>query len=191
MQAVPDRFWRAFGWQCLGWGAVDPPVAGLGISRVTRAHPVSAPEHACRLKRLLVASGALDAVYLTDTLLLLRSGRRRRSPVRAGSGVWVLRQAMSHFEIPASLIDQLLLTGRGQYRATPDLETPALTVQALNDPLITRRRTRGLLRRFRVPLEDVKVPGSCDRLHLSSPGTEQVMRAALGLARSLLAARLA
>jgi carboxylesterase len=65
-----DSFWRAFGIQCLVWGAIDGVIAGFGLrSAAKRARP---PEVEARnLRRLLWVNTGLDGLYIAAGLWLI------------------------------------------------------------------------------------------------------------------------
>jgi len=94
LQVVPERAWRAFGWQCIGWGGVNAALAAVGVWRASRPRQATTAERATGLRRLLLANAALDVLYLAGGLLLYGSGRRRKSAVRSGSGAGITVQGM-------------------------------------------------------------------------------------------------
>ena len=94
MQAVRDKSWRAFGWQCLGWGAVDGAIAAVGLASASRPREAPAERRATGLRRLLLLNAGLDVLYITGGLMLIRSGRSRPSAVRTGSGAGIAAQGI-------------------------------------------------------------------------------------------------
>lgn len=94
LQVVPERAWRAFGWQCLGWGGVNAALAAVGLWRASRPRQATTAECATGLRRLLLVNAVLDVLYLAGGLWLLRSGRRRQSAVRSGSGAGIAVQGL-------------------------------------------------------------------------------------------------
>jgi hypothetical protein len=87
---------RAFGLQCLVWGAIDGAIAITGAVSLKRAHArgaVDDPERAAperrRLRRLLWINAALDVGYVAAAVLMLALWR---TPDGLGHGLGVLVQ---------------------------------------------------------------------------------------------------
>lgn len=87
---------RAFGLQCLVWGAIDGAIAIAGAIALRRAHArgaVADPQRAAperrRLRRLLWINAGLDVVYVAAALLILALWR---TPEGLGHGLGVLVQ---------------------------------------------------------------------------------------------------
>ena len=87
---------RAFGLQCLVWGAIDGGIALAGAIALRRAHargavddPQEAPGERRRLRRLLWINAGLDVGYVAAGLLLVALWR---TPDGLGHGLGVLVQ---------------------------------------------------------------------------------------------------
>lgn len=87
---------RAFGLQCLVWGAIDGAIAIAGALALRRAHArgaVADPERAAperrRLRRLLWVNAGLDVGYVAAAIAILALWR---TPTGLGHGLGVLVQ---------------------------------------------------------------------------------------------------
>jgi hypothetical protein len=87
---------RAFGLQCLVWGAIDGAIALGGAVGLRRAHargapldPLQAPPERRRLRRLLWINAGLDVVYVLAGALVLATWR---TPEGAGHGLGIIVQ---------------------------------------------------------------------------------------------------
>ena len=87
---------RAFGFQCLVWGAIDGAIALAGALALRRAHArgaVADPERAAperrRLRRLLWINAGLDVGYVVVAVLMLALWR---TPEGLGHGLGELVQ---------------------------------------------------------------------------------------------------
>ena len=113
-----DPWRRAFGWQTVGWGAVDLVIAVLAgrlqDRRMLRSPDPYAPaaiEAERRLlRRVLLANAVADLGYVVLGVVLARSGR----PRVAGSGAAIVVQGLF----------LLLHDSHHAHRAGPPLEDP-------------------------------------------------------------------
>jgi hypothetical protein len=87
---------RAFGLQCLVWGAIDGAIALAGAVALRRAHargavddPARAAPERRRLRRLLWINAGLDVGYVAVALLMLALWR---TPEGLGHGLGVAVQ---------------------------------------------------------------------------------------------------
>jgi hypothetical protein len=110
----PAGWWRGFGAQAAGWGAVNAGIGLFGLRGArTKAdqpqnHTSSAQREARRsLRRILLINSALDAGYIAGGLALART-KGRESAVWRGSGWSVVVQGS--FLLLFDLIHALMLT---------------------------------------------------------------------------------
>ena len=83
-------FWRGFGVQALGWGAIDALLAASGLRPGRQPSPE--PARAARsLRRLLWFNAALDVGYMAGGLWLARSKGRTDANWR-GQGMGIVVQ---------------------------------------------------------------------------------------------------
>ena len=90
-----DRFWRGFGSQCVGWGAIDALIAALGLrGALTKADTPDAhtPERQTHerttLRRILWLNFGLDVGYVAGGMALaLTRGKRDRFLRGVGWGI--------------------------------------------------------------------------------------------------------
>lgn len=93
-----DAWWRAFGWQQVGWAAVDAGVVVVGEPLRRRrmrgsGNPYApAALHAERrsLRRVLLLNAGADALYVAGGAWLWRTSRAQ--PGRAGAGAGIVLQ---------------------------------------------------------------------------------------------------
>lgn len=111
LQLARSPFWRAFGQQAMGWGAIDAALAIFGrrglANKVQRGYPpAEATKDLRALRRLLWLNTGLDVLYMAGGLALLR----RDDKAQRGHGAGILFQALFLFKF--DLLHALLLTGR-------------------------------------------------------------------------------
>lgn len=107
LQRVRSPFWRAFGQQAIGWGAIDAALAIFGRrgleQKVQRGYP---PEEATQdlrnLRRILWLNAGLDVLYMAGGLALFR----RKDETQRGHGAGILVQGLFLFKF--DLIHALL-----------------------------------------------------------------------------------
>ena len=91
-----DPWWRAFGWQTAGWGAVDLGIAVLAgrlqdrrMRRSPEPHgPAALEAERVLLRRVLVVNAVADLGYVVLGVALARSAH----PRVAGSGIAIVLQ---------------------------------------------------------------------------------------------------
>ncbi len=97
-----DPFWKAFGAQCVGWGAINAGLAWFGLRR-SRQKSADATEHTPErqtserqsLARLLWINTGLDVIYVIGGLILAGAGRDAETDharLRRGSGWGIVLQ---------------------------------------------------------------------------------------------------
>lgn len=99
LQATRSPFWRAFGQQAIGWGAIDAALAVCGRRRlekkVQRGYP---PAEAARdlrnLRRILWFNAGLDVLYMAGGLALMR----RDDAAQRGHGAGIAFQGLFLFK---------------------------------------------------------------------------------------------
>lgn len=85
-------FWKQFGWQQAGWGAVDAALAVAGWQNVENNYAAARAEtwegdvhkEANRLWWILIVNGVLDAFYIAGGAWLLRHPAEKRQGMGAG-----------------------------------------------------------------------------------------------------------
>jgi hypothetical protein len=85
-------FWKQFGWQQAGWGAVDTALAVGGWQNVETNYAAARAEtwegdvqkEANRLWWILIVNGVLDALYIAGGAWLLRQPSEKRQGMGAG-----------------------------------------------------------------------------------------------------------
>jgi hypothetical protein len=90
-----DRFWRGFGSQCVGWGAIDALIAAFGLrGALTKADtpdahtPARQTRERATLRRILWINTSLDVGYVTGgAALALTRGKRDRFLRGVGWGI--------------------------------------------------------------------------------------------------------
>ncbi len=102
LMALGRPFWRGFGVQAVGWGAIDAAIALVGRRSSERnqaaagADPDLAVTEKAKLARLLWLNARLDVLYVLGGLILARSARRSAagSPAdeRRGHGWGIVAQ---------------------------------------------------------------------------------------------------
>ncbi len=98
LAAVGDAFWRGFGTQTAGWGAVDAGIAlfGAKAAEKRRAQPASGSletrqREARNLRRLLWINAGLDVLYIAGGAITAATKGERDAKWR-GHGVGVIVQ---------------------------------------------------------------------------------------------------
>lgn len=88
-----NPFWRAFGLQTVGWGAVDAAIALAGErGAITKAAepdsqtPQVQAEESEKLRKILLLNAGLDVAYVAAGLVM---ARKRNSRSRRGTG-WAI-----------------------------------------------------------------------------------------------------
>ena len=107
LQLARSPFWRAFGQQAIGWGAIDAALALFGRrgleKKVQRGYPpVEAAKDLHNLRRVLWFNAGLDVLYMLGGLVLLR----RDDETQRGHGAGILVQGLFLFKF--DLIHALL-----------------------------------------------------------------------------------
>jgi hypothetical protein len=92
LQKTPAPFWRAFGQQTAGWGAIDGAIALAGWRGGAQSPPAPAQElpELRKLRVLLWGNAGLDLLYIAAGLLLWRQA----GPTRRGHGAAVVLQGL-------------------------------------------------------------------------------------------------
>ena len=99
LQVARSPFWRAFGQQAMGWGAIDAALAIFGRrgleKKVQRGYPpTKAANDLHNLRRLLWFNAGLDVLYMFGGLALLR----RNDETQRGHGAGILVQGIFLFK---------------------------------------------------------------------------------------------
>jgi hypothetical protein len=89
---VKSDFWKQFGWQQAGWGAVDAALAVAGWQNVEKNYAAARAEtwdgdvhqEANRLWWILMVNGVLDALYIAGGAWLMRQPSEKRQGMGAG-----------------------------------------------------------------------------------------------------------
>lgn len=107
LQLARSPFWRAFGQQAMGWGAIDAALALFGRrgveKKVQRGYPpAEAAKDLHNLRRILWFNAGLDVLYMLGGLALLR----RDDETQRGHGAGILVQGLFLFKF--DLIHALL-----------------------------------------------------------------------------------
>ncbi|HHW88105.1 MAG TPA: hypothetical protein GX400_18090 [Chloroflexi bacterium] len=107
LQAARSPFWRAFGQQAIGWGAIDAALAIFGRrgleQKVQRGYPpTEAAKDLRNLRRILWFNAGLDVLYMLGGLALFR----RDDETQRGHGAGILVQGLFLFKF--DLIHALL-----------------------------------------------------------------------------------
>lgn len=108
LQLTRSPFWRAFGQQAIGWGAIDAALALLGRrgleQKVQRGYPpTEAAKDLHNLRRILWFNTGLDVLYMLGGLALFR----RDDEVQRGHGAGIMFQGLFLFKF--DLIHALLV----------------------------------------------------------------------------------
>lgn len=107
LQTTRSPFWRAFGQQAIGWGAIDAALAFFGRrgleKKVQRGYPpTEAAKDLHNLRRILWFNAGLDVLYMLGGLALFR----RDDETQRGHGAGILVQGLFLFKF--DLIHALL-----------------------------------------------------------------------------------
>lgn len=107
LQAARSPFWRAFGQQAIGWGAIDAALAIFGRrgleQKVQRGYPpAEAAKDLRNLRRILWFNAGLDVLYMLGGLALFR----RDDEAQRGHGAGIMFQGLFLFKF--DLIHALL-----------------------------------------------------------------------------------
>jgi hypothetical protein len=110
LQTTRSPFWRAFGQQAIGWGAIDAALAILGrrglARKVQRGYtPLEAAKDLRNLRRILWLNTGLDVFYMLGGLALFR----RDDESQRGHGAGILFQGLFLFKFD---LIHALLAGR-------------------------------------------------------------------------------
>ena len=95
LQMPANPFWRAFGQQAMGWGAIDGAIALFGRrglnKKLVREYAVEKQAQDVRmLRRVLWVNAGLDVLYVEGGLNLMRTRGRSDARMRGhGAGVVV------------------------------------------------------------------------------------------------------
>lgn len=108
LQAARSPFWRAFGQQAIGWGAIDAALAIFGRRglerKVERGYPPAEAANDLRnLRRILWFNAGLDVLYMLGGLALFR----RDDAAQRGHGAGIMFQGLFLFKF--DLIHALLV----------------------------------------------------------------------------------
>lgn len=108
LQRVRSPFWRAFGQQAIGWGAIDAALAIFGRRglerKVVRGYPpAEAAKDLHNLRRILWFNAGLDVLYMLGGLALFR----RDDAAQRGHGAGIMFQGLFLFKF--DLIHALLV----------------------------------------------------------------------------------
>jgi len=90
LQKTALPFWRAFGQQTAGWGAIDGAIALAGWRGGTQSPPAQELPELRKLRALLWGNALLDLLYIAVGLLLWRQA----GPTRRGHGAAVVLQGL-------------------------------------------------------------------------------------------------
>ncbi|MEJ5308539.1 MAG: hypothetical protein WHX52_02100 [Anaerolineae bacterium] len=109
-----DRFWRGFGSQCVGWGAIDALIAAFGLrGALTKADAPDAhtPERQrherTTLRRILWINFGLDVSYVAGgTALAVIRGKHNRFLRGVGWGIIVQGGFLFLFDLLHALLLQ-------------------------------------------------------------------------------------
>jgi hypothetical protein len=107
LQLARAPFWRAFGQQAIGWGAIDAALAIFGRrgleQKVQRGYlPAEAANDLHNLRRLLWFNAGLDVLYMLGGLALLR--REDETPRGHGAGILVQGIFLFKFDLIHALL---------------------------------------------------------------------------------------
>ncbi|MFN3983370.1 MAG: DUF6992 family protein [Caldilinea sp.] len=107
LQAARSPFWRAFGQQAIGWGAIDAALALFGRRKVEQKvqrgyPPAKAAKDLHNLRRILWFNTGLDVLYMAGGLALMR----RDDEAQRGHGAGIAFQGLFLFKF--DLIHALL-----------------------------------------------------------------------------------
>lgn len=90
LQKTALPFWRAFGQQTAGWGAIDGAIALAGWRSGAQSPPAQELPELRKLRALLWGNALLDLLYIAVGLLLWRQA----GPTRRGHGAAVVLQGL-------------------------------------------------------------------------------------------------
>ena len=116
LQLAHAPFWRAFGQQAIGWGAIDAALAIFGRrgleQKVQRGYlPAEAANDLHNLRRLLWFNAGLDVLYMLGGLALLR--REDETPRGHGAGILVQGIFLFKFDLIHALLAKPGKTTKG------------------------------------------------------------------------------
>jgi hypothetical protein len=116
LQLARAPFWRAFGQQAIGWGAIDAALAIFGRrgleQKVQRGYlPAEAANDLHNLRRLLWFNAGLDVLYMLGGLALLR--REDETPRGHGAGILVQGIFLFKFDLIHALLAKPGKTTKG------------------------------------------------------------------------------
>ena len=116
LQLARAPFWRAFGQQAIGWGAIDAALAVFGRrgleQKVQRGYPpAEAANDLHNLRRLLWFNAGLDVLYMLGGLALLR--REDETPRGHGAGILVQGIFLFKFDLIHALLAKPGKTTKG------------------------------------------------------------------------------
>ncbi len=99
LQTMRSPFWRAFGQQAIGWGAIDAALALFGRrgleKKVQRGYPpAEAASDLRNLRRILWFNAGLDVLYMAGGLALFR----RDDEAQRGHGAGIAFQGLFLFK---------------------------------------------------------------------------------------------
>jgi len=99
LEATRSSFWRAFGQQAIGWGAIDATLAVFGRrgleKKVQRGYPPAEATRDLRnLRRILWFNAGLDVLYIAGGLALMR----RDDAAQRGHGAGIAFQGLFLFK---------------------------------------------------------------------------------------------
>ncbi len=103
-------FWRAFGQQAIGWGAIDAAIALFGRrgldKKLARGYDAAEQAKDVRmLRRVLWANAGLDVLYIAGGLNLMRTRGRADARYRGyGAGIVVQGAFLLIFDLVHAMI---------------------------------------------------------------------------------------
>lgn len=110
LQVPAAPFWRAFGQQAMGWGAIDAAIALFGRrglnKKLAPGYAAEKQESDVRmLRRVLWVNAALDVLYIAGGLNLMRARGRTDARMRGhGAGIVVQGSFLLLFDLVHALL---------------------------------------------------------------------------------------